>query len=160
MSFRFGLRSLAALVTMCCVALWAIPTSIQWYEWRHIRLAVNETVAELAAVHDNLQIVMLGHLQPFCLSDHDIEWKSDTESPVSRSFSIRTDAVFVVSPGKPGIWAHSPHEVVRLLKQEFQITPSAMEQRPIGPFESIDLGYADTIQTAQVGHGFYNGDVQ
>jgi hypothetical protein len=139
MRFRFSLRSLVALLTVACIALWAIPATVDWYQWRHVRSSVTETMADLAALHDNLQIHMLGKLQPFCLSDHDIEWKSTSEPPINRSFTARTDAVFVVSPGKQGKWANSSHEVVRLLKQEFGIGACAMNDSLARPYKPGDF---------------------
>jgi hypothetical protein len=116
--FRFGLRSLAVLVTTVCIALWAVPAGLEWYKWRLIRAVVIDTMDQIAASPGKPAMYMgvAWHSQ-YCLANVEVKWDSISQSGTLVSTTPRNDAVFVEMPGKVHTWAHSPDEVMELLRE-------------------------------------------
>jgi hypothetical protein len=118
MRFRFGLRSLAVLVTTVCIALWAVPAAIEWYEWRLIRAVVVDTMAQVAASpHKPTMYTGFARHSQYCLANVEVEWNSLSSSGALITEKPRSDAIFVEMPGKVRAWVHSPDEAMRLLRE-------------------------------------------
>jgi hypothetical protein len=118
MRFRFGLRTLAALVTVACIALWAVPAAKRWTEWRLIRASVTDTMSRIAASPGKPAIYAGFAIKDhYCLANVEVKWDVLTDSGTQLSFTPRSDAVFVEVPDKVHSWAQSPDEVIQLLRQ-------------------------------------------
>ena len=55
--------------------------------------------------------------QQYCLANVEVKWDVVTDSGTQLSVTPRIDAVFVEVPKKVHSWAHSPDEVIQLLRQ-------------------------------------------
>jgi hypothetical protein len=118
MKFRFGLRTFAILIAVICIALWAVPAAMEWYKWRLIRAVVIDTMNQIAATPDKTVVYTgVAWHSRYCLANVEIKWDRLTDSGTLLSSSPRSDAVFVEIPGKVHTWAHSPDEVMQLLRQ-------------------------------------------
>jgi hypothetical protein len=118
MRFRFGLRSFAIFVATICIALWAVPAAFEWYKWRLVRAVVIDTMNQIAASPGKPAVYTgVAWNSQYCLANVEIKWDSLTDSGKQLSSTPRTDAVFVEIPGKVHTWAHSPNEVMQLLRQ-------------------------------------------
>jgi hypothetical protein len=117
MRFRFGLRTVALLVAVVCIALWSIPVVMEWYKWRLIRGVVNDTIDKIAASPGKPTIYtgVAWHSQ-YCLANVEVKWDPVTDSGTQMSSIPRNDAVFVEMPSKVHTWAHSSNEVMQLLR--------------------------------------------
>ena len=116
--FRFGLRSLAVLVAVVCIALWAVPVALEWGKWRLLRKVVDDTLSEIAASPDKPAIYMgVAWHSTYVLANVEIDWDLSTNSGHPITSSRRSDAIFVEMPGKVHRWAHSPGEVMQLIRQ-------------------------------------------
>jgi hypothetical protein len=119
--YRFGLRRLFVLIALVCISLWAIPAATDWYYWRRVRAIVIDTMADLAMPSTEPSVFLgVANQSEYYLSNHEIKWDSSLGAMTDRSSNRRIDAVFVAWPGKAGIWADSPDEVVHLLRLESQ----------------------------------------
>jgi hypothetical protein len=118
MRFRFSLRTLVALVTVVCIALWAVPVAMEWAEWRLIRASVTDTMSRIAASPEKPAVYNgFAKSDQYCLANVEVKWDLVTDSGTQLSFTPRSDAVFVEIPDKVHTWAHSPNEVMQLLRQ-------------------------------------------
>jgi hypothetical protein len=118
MRFRFGLRTLLALVTLTCIAFWAVPAAKKWAEWRLIRASVADTMSNIAASPKKPAVYAGFSIKDqYCLANVEVKWDVLTDSGTLLSFTPRRDAVFVEVPDKVHCWAHSLDEVIRLLRQ-------------------------------------------
>jgi hypothetical protein len=118
MRIRFGLRTLAALITLACIALWAVPAAKEWAEWRLIRASVTDTMSKIAASPGKPAVYAgVAKKEQYCLANVEVKWDVLTDSGTQLSFTPRSDAVFLEVPDKVHSWAHSPDEVIQLLRQ-------------------------------------------
>jgi hypothetical protein len=116
--FRFGLRSLAVLVAVVCVALWAVPIAIEWSKWQLIRRVVEDTISQIKASPGKPAVYMgVAWHSTYVLANVEMDWDLTTNSGTPPLSPPRSDAIFVEMPGKVHTWAHSPDEVLQLLKQ-------------------------------------------
>jgi hypothetical protein len=117
--FRFGLRTLAVLVALVCIALWAVPAAMEWYKWRHVRAVVTDTMNEIAASPGKFDCYkgFVWHTPYYVLANVEIKWDPLTDSGTQMTSIPRSDAIFVEMPGKVHTWAQSPSEVVQLIRQ-------------------------------------------
>jgi hypothetical protein len=103
---------------MICIALWAVPTAMEWYKWRRIRSVVIDTMNEIAASPDKPAVYTgVAWHSTYCLANVEIKWDPLTDSGIQISSTPRSDAVFVELPDKVHTWANSPNEVMQLLRQ-------------------------------------------
>src|SRR6476620_116388 len=111
MRFRFGLRTLALLIAMICIALWAVPVITEWYYWHKLREIVADNMADLAT-RPGEPSVFLGVVRDseYYLSNHEIKWDPAVNAMFDLVSNRRNDAVFVTLPRKPGRWASTPDE--------------------------------------------------
>src|SRR5262245_45034150 len=113
MRFRFGLRSLAIVVAVVCVALWAVPVALEWCKWRLVRGVVDSTINDIAASPDKPAIYMgVAWHSTYVLANVEINWNLSTNSGSPITSSPRSDAIFVEMPGKVHRWVQSPNEVM------------------------------------------------
>jgi hypothetical protein len=118
MRFRFGLRTLAVLVTVACIAFWAVPAAMDWYYWHRVRAIIIDTMTDLAGPAGNPSVYLgFARQNEYYLSNHELKWDSSVGAMTDLSATRRSDAVFVILPKKAGLWVNSSDEVVRLLKQ-------------------------------------------
>jgi hypothetical protein len=118
MRVRFGLRTLAALVTAVCIALWAVPAVKKWAEWRLIRASVTDTMSKIAASPEKPAVYSGWAIKNhYCLANVEVKWDVSTDSGTQLSFTPRSDAVFVEVPHKVHDWVHSADEVIELLRR-------------------------------------------
>jgi hypothetical protein len=115
---RFSLRTLAIFVALVCVALWAIPTAIEWSKWRLVRGVVVDTIDQIAASPNKPAIYMgIAWHSTYVLANVEIDWNLSTNSGSAPKTNPRSDAIFVEMPGKVHTWVHSPDEVMQLLRE-------------------------------------------
>jgi hypothetical protein len=115
--FRFTLRTLLLLTGIIAFALWAVPASIEWYKWRLIRAVVIDTMDQIAASPGKPSIYMgVAWHSVYCLANVEVKWDLSTNSGTQVSSTPRNDAVFVEMPGKVHQWAHTPDEVMQLIR--------------------------------------------
>jgi|1186.fasta_scaffold435594_2 hypothetical protein len=115
--FRFGLRSLALLVAVVCVALWAVPAALEWGKWRLLQKVVNDTISEIAASPEKPTIYMgVAWHSTYVLANVEIKWNLSTNSGSPITSKPRSGAIFVEMPGKVHTWAQ-PSEVMQLIRQ-------------------------------------------
>jgi hypothetical protein len=118
MRFRFGLRTLAALVTVTCIVLWAVPVVKEWAEWRWIRASVTDTMSKISASSGKPAVYTgIAIKDQYCLANIEVKWDALTDSGTQISSTPRSDAVFVEVPNTVHRWAHSPDEVIQLLRR-------------------------------------------
>ena len=118
MRFRFGLRTVAVLVAVICIALWSIPAFMEWGKWRLVRGVVYDTLDKIAASPEKPTVYTgVGWHSQYCLSNVEIKWDLKTNSGTLISSIPRSDAVFVEIPSKVHTWAHSPTEVMQLIRE-------------------------------------------
>jgi hypothetical protein len=125
MRVRFGLRTLAVLVAVLCVALWAIPVIKEWAQWQLIRSSVLDTMSKIAASPDKPAVFAgLAIKNQYCLANVEIKWDTVTDSGNQVTFTPRRDAVFVEVPDKVHGWVRSADEVIELLQRAERPTQS------------------------------------
>ena len=97
MRFRFGLRTVALLVAVICIALWSIPVVMEWYKWRLIRGVVDDTLDKVAASPGKPTVYtgVVWHSQ-YCLANVEVKWDPVTDSGTHMSSIPRNDAVFAI----------------------------------------------------------------
>ena len=119
MRFRFGLLSLAVLVAVVCVALWAVPVATEWYKWRHVQSVVIDTIDQIAASPGKPAVFkgFTWRTTYFVLANVEVKWDPLTDSGTPITSTPRSDAIFVEMPGKVHTWAKSPSEVMQLIRQ-------------------------------------------
>jgi hypothetical protein len=106
------------VVTLVCIALWAVPAATEWIKWRMIRAVVIDTMTDIAASPGKPAIYYgVAWHSEYCLANVEVQWDPLSGSGTQTSSTPRSDAVFVEMPGKVHAWAHSPDEVVQLLRQ-------------------------------------------
>jgi hypothetical protein len=116
--FRFGLRSLAVVVAVVCVALWAVPVAIEWTKWRLLQTVVNDTISAIAASPEKPAIYMgVAWHSTYVLANVEIKWNLSTNSGAPITSTPRSGAIFVEMPGKVHTWVKSPNEVMQLLRE-------------------------------------------
>jgi hypothetical protein len=91
---------------------------MDWYYWHRVRTIVIDTMTDLAGLQREPS-VFLGWAKQneYYLSNHEIKWDASLGAMTDLSATRRNDAVFVIFPGKAGLWANSPDEVVQVLRQ-------------------------------------------
>jgi hypothetical protein len=114
---RFSLRSLAILIAAVCIALWAIPSAIDWYYWHQVRATIVDAMADLATRYKEPSVFLgVAKNNEYYLANHEIKWDPAQNAMIDLTDVRHNDAVFVTWPRKVGQWANSPNEVVDLLK--------------------------------------------
>jgi hypothetical protein len=116
--FRFSLKSLAIIIAVVGIALWAVPAAMEWYYWHEVRATVVDTMEDLATRHEEPS-VFLGVVKnnEYYLANHEIKWDPSQNAMVDLTDARRSDAIFVTWPRKTGQWVNSSDEVVQLLRQ-------------------------------------------
>jgi hypothetical protein len=109
---------LALLVAIFCLALWAVPTAIEWGKWRLVRAVVIDTMDAIAASPEKPAVYTgIAWNSQYCLANVEVKWDPVSDTGAQVSSTPRTDAVFVEIPGKVHTWARSPNEVMQLLRE-------------------------------------------
>jgi hypothetical protein len=118
MKIRFGLRTLALMIALVCIALWLVPAAVEWGKWRLIRAVVVDTMDAIAASPEKPAVYMgMAWDSQYCLANVEVKWDPMTGTGSQVSSTPRNDAVFVEMPGKVHTWVQSPNEVMRLLRE-------------------------------------------
>ena len=118
MKIRFGLRSLALLIAVVCVALWAVPVAMDWYYWHKLREIIANNMDDLAKPGEPSIFLGVVKDSEYYLSNHEIRWDPAANAMTELVSNRRNDAVFVTFPRKAGRWASTPDEVIQMLKGE------------------------------------------
>jgi hypothetical protein len=112
---RFTLRTLLLLTAMIALALWAAPTSFEWYRWQLMRKEVAKNFIDLHATHSKPIVVMLwSGTQGFYLSNQVIQWSSgQKDAVIPLDAPVDRQSIYVLPPGK---WAKTPDDVLRIFR--------------------------------------------
>jgi hypothetical protein len=98
--------------------MWLIPVAIEWGKWRLLRAVVNDTIDQIAASPDKPTSYMgWAWHSTYVLANFETDWDPVTNSGTPPKSKPRSDAIFVEMPGKVHTWAHSPDEVMQLIRQ-------------------------------------------
>ena len=105
-------------VAVVCIALWAVPATMEWFKWRVLRAVVDDTMSQIAASPGKPAVYAgVAWHSKYCLANVEVKWNPVTDSGKLITSTPRSDEVFVEVPGKVHVWVHSLGEIMQLLRE-------------------------------------------